>query len=71
VIAFSRLVNASSSASVQGRVDGGGGGGGTRARDLDDIFLIVFQEPGFLRENKILFFEERDFHTEKVNERRK
>jgi hypothetical protein len=55
VIAFSRLVNASSSATVQGRVegiDGGGEEGGTRARDSDDIFFdSFFQEPGFLREN--------------------
>ena len=41
-IAFSRLINASSSATVQGRVDGRGGvgtvEGETRGWDSDDIF---------------------------------
>jgi hypothetical protein len=45
VIAFSRLVKASSSANVQGRVggtrEGTVEGGGTRGRDSDDIFSIL------------------------------
>ena len=39
MIAFSHLVDASSSANVQGRVGGTVEGGGTRGRDSDDIFL--------------------------------